>query len=74
MSCPAAIERLTARDSVGLVRWFQRGVIMIFRTSVSALALCLLAACSQGSDIASPGPSNPGTPPGGGGGGDTVGI
>ncbi|KDA01973.1 hypothetical protein [Hyphomonas oceanitis] len=42
---------------------------MIFRTSVSALALCLLAACSQGSDIASPGPSNPGTPPGGGGGG-----
>ena len=41
---------------------------MIFRRTVSALALCLAAACSQGSDIASPGPSNPGTPPGSGGG------
>lgn len=40
---------------------------MIFRRSVSALALCFAAACSQGSNIASPGPSNPGTPPGGGG-------
>ncbi|MCA8901105.1 MAG: hypothetical protein KDA53_07615 [Hyphomonas sp.] len=32
-------------------------------------AVALLAACSQGSDIASPGASNPGTPPGGGGSG-----
>ena len=40
---------------------------MIFRRSVSALALCLAAACSQGSNIASPGASSPGTPPTGGG-------
>ncbi|MEQ8300179.1 MAG: hypothetical protein RH945_06510 [Hyphomonas sp.] len=46
---------------------------MIFRTSVSALTLCLLAACSQGSDIASPGAANPGTPPGGGTGGGSGG-
>ncbi len=42
---------------------------MIFRRSVSALALCLAAACSQGSNIASPGASSPGTPPTGGGSG-----
>jgi trimeric autotransporter adhesin len=42
---------------------------MIFRRSVSAIALCFAAACSQGSNIASPGPSAPGTPPGAGGGG-----
>ena len=42
---------------------------MIFRRSVSALALCLAAACSQGSNIASPGATSPGTPPTGGGSG-----
>jgi len=40
---------------------------MIFRRSVSVIALCLAAACSQGSNIASPGSSSPGTPPSGGG-------
>lgn len=42
---------------------------MTFRSTVSALALILVAACSQGSDIASPGATSPGTPPTGGGGG-----
>ncbi|MCZ4297827.1 hypothetical protein [Henriciella marina] len=40
---------------------------LAFTASVIALAA---AACTQGSDISSPGPSNPGTPPGGGGGGN----
>ncbi|WP_018147393.1 hypothetical protein [Henriciella marina] len=39
---------------------------LAFTTSVLALAV---AACTQGSDISSPGASNPGTPPDGGGGG-----
>ncbi len=44
---------------------------MSFKTAGSAFALLLaVAACTQGSDISSPGPTNPGTPPGGGGGGD----
>ena len=45
---------------------------MTFRTATSVLAILLAVACMQGSDISSPGPSNPGTPPdnGGGDGGD----
>ena len=42
---------------------------MLLRSSLSALALCLVVACSSGSEIASPGPSAGGTPPGGGTGG-----
>jgi hypothetical protein len=42
---------------------------MMIRTAAAALGLALIAACSQGSSIASPGASNPGTPPGGGTGG-----
>ncbi len=38
------------------------------RSSIIALVLAM-GACTQGSDIASPGASNPGTPPGGGTGG-----
>jgi uncharacterized membrane protein len=38
----------------------------VFRASFLAMALAL-GACSQGSEIASPGATNPGTPPGGGG-------
>ena len=40
---------------------------MSFRSSVSVLALLLAAACSSGSDIASPGATTPTTPPGNGG-------
>ena len=41
-----------------------------FRSILLACSGALaLAACTQGEDIASPGPTNPGTPPGGGGGG-----
>ena len=49
---------------------------MKFRMTVSALALGLMAACSQGSDIASPGTTAPTTPPttGGGTGGGTGGT
>jgi hypothetical protein len=36
---------------------------------LSAGAALALAACTQGESIVSPGPTNPGTPPGGGGGG-----
>ena len=40
-----------------------------FRSILLACSGALaLAACTQGEDIASPGPTNPGTPPGGGGG------
>lgn len=48
---------------------------MAFRLTVSALALGLLAACSQGGSIASPGTTAPTTPPttGGGTGGGTGG-
>jgi len=42
---------------------------MLLRSSISALALCLVVACSSGSEIASPGATSGGTPPGGGGGG-----
>ena len=42
------------------------------RASFLALALTL-GACSQGSEIASPGATSPGTPPGGGGGGGSGG-
>ena len=44
---------------------------MSLRTTVSALALVFVAACTQGSDIASPGSTAPPSPPpaGGGGGG-----
>ena len=42
---------------------------MKLRMTVSALALGLIAACSQGSDIASPGATTPTTPPTSGGGG-----
>jgi hypothetical protein len=42
---------------------------MRIRSIAGAVALGLLAACSQGSDIASPGSSSGGTPPTGGGGG-----
>ncbi len=42
---------------------------MSLRTTLSALALVLAAACTQGSDIASPGATGPTTPPGGGGSG-----
>ena len=38
--------------------------------SVAVAAIMLAAACSQGSSISSPGPSDPGTPPGNGGGSD----
>lgn len=41
---------------------------MKLRMTVSALALGLLAACSQGSNIASPGATTPTTPPSSGGG------
>jgi len=41
---------------------------MKFRMTVSALALGLMAACSQGSNIASPGTTAPTTPPSTGGG------
>ncbi|MEE2565755.1 hypothetical protein [Hyphobacterium marinum] len=42
----------------------------LFRNLFLAGAACAaLGACTQGSDIASPGTTNPGTPPGGGGGG-----
>ena len=41
---------------------------MLLRSSISALALCLVVACSSGSEIASPGATSGGTPPGGGGG------
>jgi trimeric autotransporter adhesin len=47
---------------------------MRIRHFASAFALALIAACSQGSDIASPGASAPGTPPTGGGGGGTGGT
>jgi hypothetical protein len=40
---------------------------------VAVAAMIFAAACSQGSSISSPGPTNPGTPPGGGGGGGTGG-
>ncbi|MEL6692948.1 MAG: hypothetical protein AAFQ12_07910 [Pseudomonadota bacterium] len=49
---------------------------MKLRMTVSAIALGMMAACSQGSDIASPGTVTPTTPPstgGGGGGGGTGG-
>jgi uncharacterized membrane protein len=36
---------------------------------LAGASFAVIAACSQGSDIASPGPSAPGTPPGGGGNG-----
>ncbi|MEL6858877.1 MAG: hypothetical protein AAFO74_10855 [Pseudomonadota bacterium] len=42
---------------------------MKLRMTVSAIALGLMAACSQGSDIASPGATTPTTPPTGTGGG-----
>lgn len=41
--------------------------------SGAAMAIMLSAACSQGSDISSPGATNPGTPPDTGGGGDSGG-
>ena len=40
-----------------------------FKKLLLIAAAGTLAACSQGSNIASPGTTNPGTPPGGGGGG-----
>jgi len=40
---------------------------MLLRSSISALALCLVVACSSGSEIASPGATSGGTPPSGGG-------
>ena len=40
-----------------------------FKKLLPLAAAGILAACTQGSDIASPGVTNPGTPPGGGGGG-----
>jgi len=39
---------------------------------LSASAALALAACTQGENIASPGSTNPGTPPGGGGGGGPI--
>ncbi|GGB67829.1 hypothetical protein GCM10011503_15620 [Henriciella pelagia] len=46
------------------------GFLMKLKTAGSAFALLLAAAaCTQGSEISSPGPTNPGTPPGGGGSG-----
>ncbi|MEL7545363.1 MAG: hypothetical protein AAGJ84_01850 [Pseudomonadota bacterium] len=42
---------------------------MSLRTTVSAFALLFAAACTQGSDIVSPGPAVPVAPPAGGGGG-----
>lgn len=46
---------------------------MKLRMTVSALALSFLAACSSGSDIASPGTTTPTTPPATGGGGGSGG-
>jgi trimeric autotransporter adhesin len=40
---------------------------MKLRHSISIFALAFATACSQGSDIASPGPTGPTSPPGGGG-------
>ncbi len=54
----------SGRDPLTLI-----GIGMTLRSSVSALALVLIAACSGGSDIASPGSTAPTTPPSSGGGG-----